>query len=114
MCRKPRAFWGSLAVLVANAVPVESALIAWSPVLSPASAASAGTPAVFAFIAGAVGHHEHAAFRAGWRAFVGVARSVADRISGSRCRRNRLQRNRRCRRRLGNDRAFGRSRSIEL
>src|SRR5579883_1299785 len=89
MCKKPRAFRASLTCLVATAVPVGSALIAGSPVLFPASTASAGTPAVFAFEASPVGHHKHAAFGAGWSAFVGVARRVGTRVGGNRCRQNR-------------------------
>jgi hypothetical protein len=43
----------------------------------PASTAPARTAAIFAFIAGAVGNHEHSALGAGRRAFVLIARRGA-------------------------------------
>src|SRR5580704_2025387 len=71
MCRKPRVFGGLGAVCTASAVP-GSALIVASPG-RPASTAPTRTAAIFAFIAGAVGNHEHAALGACRRAFMLIA-----------------------------------------
>src|SRR2546421_6089845 len=74
MCRTPRVLGFAGASRAATPEPEGRALIAF--VLSSLhsfSAASARAAAVFAFVARAVWHHQHAAFAARRRAFVGIA-----------------------------------------
>src|SRR5258708_3204986 len=89
MCKKPWALGFSCTSPACMAGPVGVALMSrWaSSTLSGLSAAARCAAAVFALIACAVGHHQHAALGAGWGAFVGVAlfcggRRVAGRDGG--------------------------------
>src|SRR6266404_4845135 len=93
MRRKPLVLGLSVASVVAITAPGWDALIdLWA---SPGScrssaklAAAGSAAAVLAFVASAIGHHQHAAFGAGRRAFMGVARFGGLRIGERRrCRR---------------------------
>src|SRR5258706_12698308 len=72
MCRNPRV-WAMVSE-VEKAARGAALIALHLPVKFPYPTAPGGAATIFAFVASAVGHHQHAAFAAGWSAFVGIAR----------------------------------------
>src|SRR5260221_1837866 len=82
MCRNPRVW--AIVSEVEKAARGAALIALHSPVKFPYSTAPAGAAAIFAFVASAIGHHQHAAFAAGWSALVGIARRArTSRFGGS-------------------------------
>src|SRR5579864_768676 len=74
MCKNPRALGFAGASLAASPEPEKCTLIvSWPSVVPMSSTAAARAAAVLALVARPVRHHEHAALRAGGRAFVRVS-----------------------------------------